>query len=111
MKAFDQHEATNEVVPIEFSMLHRIMLLAMPCLFLVLVAFQLAGKPWVHLDYLFLALALVVGLMTSVGVVHAVLILVDAPGRRIVRNIVPTLVAIASFFLFGMFVLVNFGRT
>lgn len=111
MKAFGQHEATNESVPIEFSMLHRIMLLAMPCLCLGLFAFQLAGKPWVHLDELFLALGLVVGLITTLGVVHAVLILVDAPGRRVVRNIVPTLVAIASFALFCVFVLLNFART
>jgi hypothetical protein len=87
------------------------MLLAMPCLCLALFAFQLAGRPWVHLDNLFLALGLVAGLITIVAAVHAVLILVDAPSRRVVRNIVPTLVAIASFFLFGAFVLLNFGRT
>jgi hypothetical protein len=96
MKPFGKFEATGEDPPIEFSLFHRVMLLATPCLFLVMVAVELAGKSWVFISNLYIALAAVVGLVSIVGVVHAVLIFVDARSRRVIRNIVPTLMAVGS---------------
>jgi len=95
-----QHDAA-EGASIEFSRLHRITLLATSRLLVVLaVALALTGLVWSNGLFVVLlfgaSLALVVGVISMLGVVHAALILVDAPERRVRRNVVPTLIGIGS---------------
>jgi hypothetical protein len=103
MTVYGQHDATEES-PIEFSRLHRIALLATSRLLVVLaVALALTGLFWSTRLFLVLlfgvCLALVVGVISSLGVVHAALILVDAPERRVRRNVFPTLIGIGSLLI------------
>ncbi len=98
-----QHDAAEEA-PLEFSKLHRNTLLATSRLLVVLaVALALTGLVWSNGLFVVLlfgaGLALVVGVISSLGVVHAALILVDAPERRVRRNVVPTLIGIGSLLI------------
>jgi hypothetical protein len=98
-----QHDAAEEA-PLEFSRLHRNTLLATSRLLVVLVvALALTGLVWSNGLFVVLlfgaGLALVVGVISSLGVVHAALILVDAPERRVRRNVVPTLIGIGSLLI------------
>jgi uncharacterized membrane protein len=99
MKVHGQHDATEDA-PIEFSRRHRIALLATSRLLVVLaVVLALTTLVWPRLFVVLLfgvCLALVVGVISSLSVIHAALILVDAPERRVRRNVVPTLIGIGS---------------
>ena len=102
MKAFRERDAADDKTRVEFSKLHRMSLLATPCLLFVMVAGVLVDQPWVFYWVFFngIYLALVIGVISSLGVIHAVLILFDAPERRIMRNVVPTLMVAGSLLFF-----------
>ena len=102
MKAFGERDDADEKTRVEFSKPHRMSLLATPCLLVVMVAGVLIDQPWVFYWVFFngIYLALVIGVISSLGVIHAVLILFDAPERRIMRNVVPTLMGAGSLLFF-----------
>lgn len=106
MNAFGQRDDASDETPIVFSRLHRMVLLATPCLLVVVVAGELVGLTGFF--YYGLYLSLVVGAISSLGVVHAVLILMDAPERRVMRNVVPALMCVGSV-LFFVYLLLNAG--
>jgi hypothetical protein len=106
VNAFGQRDDASDETPIVFSRLHRMVLLATPCLLVVVVAGELVGLTGFF--YYGLYLSLVVGAISSLGVVHAVLILMDAPERRVMRNVVPALMCVGSV-LFFVYLLLNAG--
>jgi hypothetical protein len=106
VNAFGQRDDINDETPIVFSRLHRMVLLATPCLLVVVVAGELVGLTGFF--YYGLYLALVVGVISSLGVIHGVLILIDAPKRRVMRNVVPALMCVGSL-LYFVYLLLNAG--
>jgi asparagine N-glycosylation enzyme membrane subunit Stt3 len=106
VSAFGQRDDVSDETPILFSRRHRTVLLATPCLLFVVVAGGKFGL--IGVFYYGLYLSLVVGGISSVGVVHAFLILMDAPERRVPRNVVPALLCVGSLLLF-VYLLLNAG--
>jgi len=98
MKAYEVFEET----PIEFGKLHRVALLATPYSLAILGAVFAFALVFIGPDFAVVALfvgtglSLVVAVVTGLSVAYAIFIMLDAPRRRVIRNVAPTLLGLGS---------------